>query len=72
MQLVHNEWNPVTKSSRMRVAHSFDREDQLDRAAVKRLAGLLSRLVGSGTGLGAGGQLWQQLGISQIMIAMTG
>ena len=46
LQLVHNEWDPATKSSRMRVLHSFGREDQLDRAAVGRLAGSLGRLLG--------------------------
>jgi len=46
VQLVQNEWDPATKSSRMRVVHSFGREDQLDRAAVERLAGSLSRLLG--------------------------
>ena len=48
VQLVHNEWDPATKSSRMRVVHSFGREDQLDRAAVERLAGSLGRLLGPG------------------------
>src|SRR2546429_4591004 len=46
VQLVDNEWDPVAKSSRMRVVHSFGREDQLDRAAVERLAGSLGRLLG--------------------------
>jgi hypothetical protein len=46
VQLVHNEWDPATRSSRMRVVHSFGREDQLDRAAVERLAGSLGRLLG--------------------------
>jgi hypothetical protein len=46
VQLVHNEWDPAAKSSRMRVVHSFGREDQLDRAAVERLAGSLGRLLG--------------------------
>ena len=46
VQLVQNEWDPATKSSRMRVVHSFGREDQLDRAAVGRLAGSLGRLLG--------------------------
>src|ERR1700728_37474 len=46
VQLVENEWDPATKSSRMRVVHSFGREDQLDRAAVERLAGSLGRLLG--------------------------
>jgi hypothetical protein len=31
VQLVQNEWDPATRSSRMRVVHSFGREDQLDR-----------------------------------------
>src|SRR6185369_5634283 len=48
VQLVHNEWDPATKSSRMRVVHSFGREDQLDRAAVERLAGSLGRLLDPG------------------------
>src|SRR5260370_604935 len=48
VQLVQNEWDPATKSSRMRVVHSFGREDQLDRAAVERLAGSLGRLLGPG------------------------
>ena len=48
VQLVENEWDPATKSSRMRVVHSFGREDQLDRAAVERLAGSLGRLLGQG------------------------
>ena len=48
VQLVQNEWDPVAKASRMRVVHSFGREDQLDRAAVERLAGSLGRLLGQG------------------------
>jgi hypothetical protein len=48
VQLVQNEWDPVTKSSRMRVVRSFGRDDQLDRAAVERLAGSLGRLLGQG------------------------
>jgi hypothetical protein len=86
VQLVHNEWDPVTRSSRMRVVHSFGREDQLDRAAVERLAGSLGRLLGQepagavpelayAGSVAFGGaylldQLWQRLGISQIMTAM--
>ena len=90
VQLVQNEWDPATKSSRMRVVHSFGREDQLDRAAVERLAGSLGRLLGQGqqaartapelayTGSVAFGgtylldQLWQRLGIGQVMTAMLG
>ena len=88
VQLVQNEWDPATKSSRMRVVHSFGREDQLDRAAVERLAGSLGRLLGREPAGAApelayagsvayGGtylldQLWQRLGISEIMTAMLG
>jgi hypothetical protein len=87
VQLVQNEWDPATKSSRMRVVHSFGREDQLDRAAVERLAGSLGRLLGQEPGAAPdlsyagsaafGGtylldQLWQQLGIGQVMTAMLG
>jgi hypothetical protein len=88
VQLVQNEWDPAAKSSRMRVVHSFGREDQLDRAAVERLAGSLGRLLGqepAGTapeltysGSAAFGgtylldQLWQRLGIGQVMTAMLG
>jgi hypothetical protein len=90
VQLVQNEWDPATKSSRMRVVHSFGREDQLDRAAVERLAGSLGRLLGQGQqtagaapelayagSVAFGGthlldQLWQRLGIGQVMTAMLG
>jgi len=90
VQLVQNEWDPVAKSSRMRVVHSFGREDQLDRAAVERLAGSLGRLLGQGQhtagatpelayagSVAFGGtylldQLWQRLGIGQVMTAMLG
>src|SRR5579859_7635467 len=48
VQLVQNEWDPAARSSRMRVVHSFGREDQLDRAAIERLARSLGRLLGQG------------------------
>jgi hypothetical protein len=48
LQLVHNEWDPATKSARMRVLHNFGREDQVDKAAIERLAGSLGRLLGPG------------------------
>jgi Transposase DDE domain len=48
LQLVHNEWDPAAKSARMRVLHNFGREDQLDRAAIERLAGSLCRLLDPG------------------------
>ena len=86
VQLVQNEWDPATKSSRMRVVHSFGREGQLDRAAIERLAGSLGRLLGREPAgappeLGYAGsvafggtylldQLWQRLGIGRAMTAM--
>jgi hypothetical protein len=48
LQLAHNEWDPVTKMSRTKVLHSFGREDDLDRAAIERLVGSLSRLLDPG------------------------
>ena len=48
LQLVHNEWDPAAKSAKMRVLHNFGREDQLDRAAIERLAGSLCRLLAPG------------------------
>src|SRR6516165_3968723 len=45
LQLVHNEWDPAAKAARMKVLHNFGREDQLDRAAIERLAGSLCRLL---------------------------
>jgi len=48
LQLVHNEWDPATKSAKMRVLHSFGRQDQLDKAAIERLAGSLGRLLDPG------------------------
>ena len=38
--MTHNEWDPATKTSRPKVLHSFGREDQLDREAIKRLVGV--------------------------------
>ena len=43
LQLAHNEWDPVSKQSRVRVLYSFGREDRLDRAAIVRLIGSLQR-----------------------------
>ena len=48
LQLVHNEWDPAAKAARMKVLHNFGREDQLDKAAIERLAGSLCRLLGPG------------------------
>jgi hypothetical protein len=48
LQLVHNEWDPATRSAKMKVLHSFGREDQVDKAAIERLAGSLCRLLDPG------------------------
>jgi len=48
LQLVHNEWDPASKSAKMRVLHNFGREDQVDKAAIERLAGSLCRLLEPG------------------------
>lgn len=45
LQLAHNEWDPVTKTAKMKVLHNFGREDHIDRAAVERLVGSLCRLL---------------------------
>lgn len=46
LQLAHNEWDPAAKSARMKVLYNFGRAEELDRAAVQRLIGSLSRLLG--------------------------
>jgi hypothetical protein len=48
LQLVHNEWDPASKSAKMKVLHNFGREDQVDKAAIERLAGSLCRLLDPG------------------------
>ena len=45
LQLVHNTWDPVAGAARMKVLHSFGREDELDRAAIERLIASLSKLL---------------------------
>ena len=50
LQLAHNEWDPVRQTSRTKMLYSFGRADQLDRAAVERLIGALSRLLGKDGG----------------------
>ncbi len=45
LQLVHNTWDPVAGAAKMKVLHSFGREDQLDRAAIERLIASLSKLL---------------------------
>src|SRR3954452_23787084 len=46
LQLAHNEWDPAAKTARTKVLYSFGRADQLDRAAIERLVGGLTRVVG--------------------------
>ena len=46
LQLAHNEWDPAAKTARMKVLYNFGRAEELDRAAVQRLIGSLSRLLG--------------------------
>lgn len=45
LQLAHNEWDPAVGVSRTRVVYSFGREDELDREAIERLIGSLTRLL---------------------------
>ena len=52
LQLTHT-WDPATKTSRPKVLHSFGREDQLDREAIKRLVASLTRLLDPATALTA-------------------
>jgi hypothetical protein len=47
LQLVHNAWDPATKSSRMKVLYNFGRAEDVDRAGIERLIGSLSRLLDS-------------------------
>ena len=47
LQLVHNEWDPAAKSSKMKVVYNFGRADQLDTVrGIERLIGSLTRGVG--------------------------
>ena len=48
LQLAHNEGDAAAGMSRTRVVHSFGREDELDRAAIERLIGSLTRLLDPG------------------------
>ena len=49
LQLAHNEWDSAAGMSRTKVVHSFGREDELDRPAIERLIGSLTRLLDPGT-----------------------
>jgi hypothetical protein len=55
LQLAHNQWDPAARVSRTKVLYSFGREDQLNRAAVQRLVGALSRLLSPEQALAASG-----------------
>jgi hypothetical protein len=45
LQLAHNQWDPVGRQAKAQVIHSFGREDQLDRDAIKRLIHSLTRVL---------------------------
>ena len=51
LQLVHNTWDPVARTTKAKVLHSFGREDEVDRAAIERLIASLTRLLDSTAGL---------------------
>jgi hypothetical protein len=55
LQLAHNVWDRASRQSRVRVIHSFGREDELDRAAIVRLIGSLERVLEPGQALEARG-----------------
>jgi transposase len=48
LQLAHNEWDAQAGMSRTKVLHSFGREDELDRPAIERLVGALTKLLDPG------------------------
>jgi hypothetical protein len=55
LQLVHNTWDPVAGAAKMKVLHSFGREDELDRPAIERLIASLAKLLHpTGTLIGDG------------------
>ncbi|NUR59513.1 MAG: IS1634 family transposase [Catenulispora sp.] len=47
LHLAHNDWDSDAGRSKPRIVYSFGRADALDRAAIKRLIGALSRLLGA-------------------------
>lgn len=54
LSLAHNVWDPATRRSNVTVLYSFGREEQLDRAAIRRLIGSLSRALEPGEALAVG------------------
>ena len=59
LHLAHSEWDPVAGRSVPKILYGFGREDQLDRAAIKRLVTSLTRLLDPADALAAtaGGEL---------------
>jgi hypothetical protein len=53
LSLAHNEWDPVARRSKVRILFNFGREDELDRDAIRRLIGSLSRALPAGEALAA-------------------
>jgi len=53
LQLAHNEWDPEAGRSRTRILHNFGREDEIDKAQVRRLVSALSRLLDPAEALAA-------------------
>lgn len=47
VQLAHNQWDPATKSAKMKVLYNFGRAEQVDRAEIERLIASLSKLLDS-------------------------
>src|SRR5574340_1197498 len=45
LQLAHNQWDPASKSSKMKVLYNFGRAEDVDRAGIERLIGSLTRLL---------------------------
>lgn len=55
LQLAHNEWDPQARCAKAKVIYSFGREDELDRAALKRLVESMSRYLTPGEAIRAQG-----------------
>ena len=53
LSLAHNVWDPKTHRSMVRILYNFGREDALDRDAIRRLIGSLSRALPPGEALAA-------------------
>lgn len=54
LSLAHNEWDPVARRSTVKVLYNFGREGGLDRDAIRRLIGSLSRALEPGEAAAAG------------------